>query len=197
MKTIRAFIDSEFTDFRNRDLISLGLVAETGETFYGENLDYFKLSCSDFVKQHVIPLCNFAKFGMRRAELSAKAWEWLNELNADKVDIIIDYTGDWELLMELFNHQKHPKLNKHPTNIFTPAAVSFQNHKNLAVLNALTGANEANYKLIAAEAQIIYNNEFDQYFIDTGEIQHHALSDAKANARGFNAMMEYIKNNLS
>lgn len=49
------FIDTEFTDFIDPQLISMGLVAASGEEFYVE-APYFKPSCSTFVKEVVIPL---------------------------------------------------------------------------------------------------------------------------------------------
>ncbi|MEM8511679.1 hypothetical protein RCH14_000970 [Massilia sp. MP_M2] len=55
MKPLRVFFDVEFTNFESPDLISIGLVAETGEEAYFET-DFDLHRCSDFVRHTVIPL---------------------------------------------------------------------------------------------------------------------------------------------
>ena len=49
------FVDTEFTDFYDPHLVSIGLAAATGETFYAE-VPYRRDQCSDFVKEVVIHL---------------------------------------------------------------------------------------------------------------------------------------------
>lgn len=49
------FLDTEFTDFFDPVLISLGMAAETGEEFYAE-VPYPEKGCSAFVREAVIPL---------------------------------------------------------------------------------------------------------------------------------------------
>ncbi|MDR6397475.1 hypothetical protein [Herbaspirillum seropedicae] len=46
------FIDTEFTDFLDPQLISIGLITESGEEFYAE-LPYDIKACSAFVKEAV------------------------------------------------------------------------------------------------------------------------------------------------
>lgn len=185
---MQVFIDFEFTDFKERDIISIGLAAENGATFYGENLDFDKRKCSQFVKDIVLPLCDFPKFGKRQSTLAANAFEWLNGLPSDNIQIMIDYMGDWELLGELFNYEKHPKINPLPINLLVPMHVAIANHRN----QMLGEVNELEYAKIAEQGKVCYTIEFYNYFRDNGEIQHHALSDAKANLRGFNAMMSHV-----
>lgn len=48
----KIFIDTEFTDFTHPGLISIALVAETGEEAYFET-QYVERECSDFVKDVV------------------------------------------------------------------------------------------------------------------------------------------------
>jgi len=182
------FIDFEFTDFKERDIISIGLAAENGMTFYGENLDFDKRKSSQFVKDIVLPLCNFPKFGKRQSALAAQTFEWLNELPTDNVQIMIDYMGDWDLLNELFNYERHPKVNPQPLNLYVPMYVAIGNHRN----SMMGEPNELEYTKIAEQGKVCYTTEFYNYFRDNGEIQHHALSDAKANLRGFNAMMSHV-----
>ncbi|MCZ8132571.1 MAG: hypothetical protein O9284_14900 [Steroidobacteraceae bacterium] len=50
------FIDTEFTDLRAPQLISLGLVAEDGREFYAERCDLPVDACTPFVERKVLPL---------------------------------------------------------------------------------------------------------------------------------------------
>mgnify|MGYP003705540817 CR=1 FL=1 len=50
------FLDTEFTDFIDTELISIGLVDENGREFYAESTQYRQEACSDFVRQVVVPL---------------------------------------------------------------------------------------------------------------------------------------------
>ena len=53
---MKIFIDTEFTDFGNAiSLISIGLAAEDGRTFYGEGNDFQRSLCSGFVRACVLP----------------------------------------------------------------------------------------------------------------------------------------------
>ena len=182
MKRLRLFIDTEFTDFGDRDLISLGMVAETGEEFYGENLDYKKSWASAFVKQHVLPLCNFDKHGKRLSTLSAEAWLWLDNLPCDEIILMVDYGGDHELLRELFIGNMHPKINE-IQNVFDPLMDQLKVHQSAGISPP---------EKFIENGKTAYKLGFFSYFLDTKEIQHHALSDAKANLRGFNRMMRHI-----
>lgn len=50
------YFDTEFTDLsKSGQLISIGLIAEDGRTFYGEVTDFDRNRCSDFVKENIIP----------------------------------------------------------------------------------------------------------------------------------------------
>ncbi|WP_242665886.1 3'-5' exoribonuclease [Paraburkholderia ginsengiterrae] len=51
----RYFIDTEFTDFRRCQLISIAVVGENGHEFYGERTDFDPALCSDFVRTVVLP----------------------------------------------------------------------------------------------------------------------------------------------
>lgn len=50
------FIDTEFTDFVQIDLISIALVTEDGREFYAERNDYRREDCIDFVRAAVVPM---------------------------------------------------------------------------------------------------------------------------------------------
>lgn len=52
---MRIFFDTEFTGLRkDTTLISIGLVAETGQKFYAEFTDYNEKMCDDWIRQNVL-----------------------------------------------------------------------------------------------------------------------------------------------
>ena len=53
--TSKIFIDAELTDFVDPKVISIGLVAESGEEFYAE-LPFSMRDCSEFVRETVVPM---------------------------------------------------------------------------------------------------------------------------------------------
>ena len=57
MRSVRLFLDTEFTSFSNPRLISFALVAETGEALYLERSEGWTIEdCSGFVREAVLPL---------------------------------------------------------------------------------------------------------------------------------------------
>lgn len=51
----KIFFDTEFTGLRqNTTLISIGLIAETGESFYAELTDYDYKQCDKWIKENVL-----------------------------------------------------------------------------------------------------------------------------------------------
>lgn len=60
MKTTKIFFDTEFTGLhQNTTLISIGLVAETGATFYAELTDYDPKQVDDWIRDNVISNLEF------------------------------------------------------------------------------------------------------------------------------------------
>ena len=51
---MRVFVDTEFTDFIDCDLVSVALVADDGREFYGERSDFDRASCREFVRAAVL-----------------------------------------------------------------------------------------------------------------------------------------------
>ena len=96
------FLDTEFTDFNDPDLISIGLVDEAGREFYAESTEYRQEACSDFVRQVVIPLLGEPKNRVvgNYFEIAKQLNEWLKQYT-DEITIAIDYLGDWQLLVKL------------------------------------------------------------------------------------------------
>ena len=56
LKRTKLFLDTKFTGLRqDTSLISLALVAETGESFYAEFTDYKRDQVDDFIRNNIIP----------------------------------------------------------------------------------------------------------------------------------------------
>lgn len=94
------FVDTEFTDFIQIDLISIGLVAEDGHEFYAERNDYRREDCNDFVVSGVLPLLQRVPNAQCSAEqLTFRLREWFESLG-ETVTLVFDYFADWELLAD-------------------------------------------------------------------------------------------------
>jgi hypothetical protein len=104
MKKVRLFIDTEFTDFVDLDLISIAIVADTDPTieFYAEITDFDRGLCNHFVVANILPLLGKAQgramlYENARNELR----EWLEQFRDANACICYDYIGDFVLLKEL------------------------------------------------------------------------------------------------
>lgn len=155
------FLDTEFTDFDDCDLISIGLVDENGREFYAESTQYRQEACSNFVRQVVIPLLGQPKdrivdsyFG-----IAQKLNEWLKFYNSD-LTIAIDYLGDWQLLIKLLS--------------LLPEQDLVQNVQGLNIWGDLDP--------MALE---YYWAEVDAF----GHREHHALYDARANKYAYKPLV--------
>lgn len=100
------FLDTEFTDFVDTDLISIGLVAEDGREFYAELVDYRQETCSDFVREVVKPLLKQhpTRVEGTQWEVARALGEWLKPYdNGDLhcATICYDYNLDWYLMADL------------------------------------------------------------------------------------------------
>lgn len=104
---LNVFIDTEFTDFIDTQLISIGLVAETGEEFYAE-VPYEIRECSEFVKEVVLPLLGYSpEAEMTKDELYVKMMQWLRLVRPtdSEISICYDYQADWDLFYDALNGQ--------------------------------------------------------------------------------------------
>ncbi len=112
----RIFIDTEFTDFLDLHLISIGLVSAAGEEFYAE-VPFPDESCSAFVREAVIPLLGrIPDAVMSRDSLCKQLLAWLSAVRLENTDIEIcyDYQTDWDLFIDALDYQVpawcHPRL---------------------------------------------------------------------------------------
>jgi hypothetical protein len=102
-RAVRLYVDTEFTDFIDCDLISIALVADDGREFYGERSDYGDASCSAFVREAVLPqLGQYPCRVFTREALRAALLVWLDQFASEPERILcFDYGGDWDLLLDL------------------------------------------------------------------------------------------------
>jgi len=104
------FIDTEFTSLLDPRLMSLALVAETGEEFYAE-LPYDIRECNEFVREVVIPLLGQDPVSrMDVDELFQRLNDWLRLVKPRNEDLVICYDSeiDWILFNQLLNAQIPP-----------------------------------------------------------------------------------------
>jgi len=128
---MKIFFDTEFTGLhKNTTLISIGLVAEDGRTFYAELNDYDESQVDDWIRDNVIknlimnppregeqeyyvrsrfredvPLTEQWSLQMRgsKQEVSDELYLWLTQF--DKVEIWSDCLAyDWVLFNDIFGH---------------------------------------------------------------------------------------------
>jgi hypothetical protein len=103
--TMRVYVDTEFTDFLDCELISLALVADDGREFYGERSDFNAASCSAFVREAVLPqLGQYPRNVFTRHGLGDALRTWLDMFATQSERFLcFDYGGDWELLCDLLD----------------------------------------------------------------------------------------------
>lgn len=86
--TTKLFYDTEFTGLHQKTtLISIGIVSETGETFYAEFTDYDKTQVDDWIKENVIANLQMTD----KIKVSNSSWEsW--ESDNGHYDNALDFT---------------------------------------------------------------------------------------------------------
>lgn len=97
------FMDTEFTDFKNPKLISIALVASSGDEFYAE-AEYPLDECSDFVRATVLPLLNQGKKPLSLEEVRAALVNWIEAMRQDE-PVLICYDSEYDRKMfdQIFN----------------------------------------------------------------------------------------------
>lgn len=112
------FIDTEFTDFKNAELISIGLVTEDcRHEFYAE-LPVDQARCSDFVLMNVLPqLRKVPDVLCTVSELKERLQQWLAQfMGQAPVTICFDFEGDWRLFGHAMGYEMPAWL--HGRNIY-------------------------------------------------------------------------------
>lgn len=163
------FIDTEFTDFVQIDLISIALVSDDGREFYAERTDYRRDDCNDFVRAAVLPMLGRVPgAACTRAELTLRLRTWFEAL-PEPVTLVFDYFSDWELLADAFLGDD---FDKPPANV----------GDKLLLVDDIVGDPVFQHAL---------NRTFSRDWPP-----HHALADAKAMKAGYQAWQEAHRENL-
>lgn len=108
------FLDTEFTDFQNSSLISIGLVSDDGLfEFYAERTDFDYEACSPFVRSTV--WAHLGLFPDRKFKKEALERELATALSglAGPLAIAFDSTRDCELLMGIFERYPCPVISQY------------------------------------------------------------------------------------
>lgn len=193
------FIDTEFTDFTNMDLISVGIVSEDGKhEFYRENTSHIASWRTPFVNQVVMPLLEGGSCAMSYQWIARDLIEWIDALPDSEVTFVVDYVGDWELMYKLLKQNADDRVNitfnKDGTLMLTERDQStikkrvrgqFLNQAFMWMLHS-RGIHMSE-KIGNAYAALV--NDTSKYFTQDPR-QHHALVDAKANRYGWLAGYE-------
>jgi hypothetical protein len=115
---MKIFFDTEFTGLhKNTSLISIGLIAEDGKTFYAENAEYDKSQVNDWIKEYVIDNTSYLKDtdNMETASTSLNCFyhvEGIKGIKADLTDWLLQFDTveiwsdclayDWVLFCDIF-----------------------------------------------------------------------------------------------
>ena len=189
MQKTKIFFDTEFTGLhQNTTLISIGLVAETGQTFYAELTDYDKNQIDDWLKTNVIDnltnqlMLNNSYEGTENVRckcdtetLKLYLSSWLSQF--ESIEMWSDCLSyDWVLFNQIFGHAFNiPKnVNYIPFDICTLFWVKGVNPDINREYYAepkveLTGTKEGAQELTEESKQILRN----------GYPKHNALWDAR------------------
>lgn len=107
------FLDTEFTDFKDMDLISIGIVSQYLHEFYAENAEYEQSWCNDFVKSVVVSKLQGGEHALPYPQLKENLQLWISDLLEEYATVlfVFDYSGDWFLLGELlFDYPQKDKV---------------------------------------------------------------------------------------
>ena len=163
------FLDTEFTDLvESAKLISLGLVAENGATFYAETLPtLWRDEASDFVLAEVVP--HLANTPETRTEIASRLTAWLEDLPDPPTQFVLDSEYDWVHVWELFD-----EYGSWPACLATrPVFFAPWSSENTAVQDAAEATRTA-------------------YFRERGVPEHHALNDAHALRLSYLAVLRIL-----
>lgn len=178
------FIDTEFTDFKNTELISVALVSEDGEhQFYRENTSHEPNFRSEFVNKVVMPLLEGGEYAKTYPWVAEDLIDWFDSLPYSEVTIVCDYIGDWALFEKLLNvaRPRKPKIKIQPMMLDYAfnEMLTFRGFKDTPELRS------------AAMEKMAFSQS--EYYKQDDRI-HHALVDAKSNRHGWLVAYNYAQN---
>jgi hypothetical protein len=175
--------DTEFANFHNLSALSIGIVSEDKSLeFYKEVSDFDINSCSQFVKDVIIPLMDISQHGLPYKEVSKELIKWINSLPCKEVIFVSDYPGDITILERLISLQGELKLEKKVMKKLIDKAF------NQAVMERGLYNHQHIHKAFKA-----LTDGIDRSLAKQPHMRHHALYDAHANCDGWNDAMKVLK----
>ncbi|WP_081926185.1 3'-5' exoribonuclease domain-containing protein [Massilia sp. LC238] len=101
------FLDTEFTDFNDPKLISVGIAGLGGEEFYAE-VEYSIEECSEFVRKTVLPLLTQERKHSLE-ELRLALLSWIEQVRSSgPILICFDSEYDRRMLEQIFETKMPP-----------------------------------------------------------------------------------------
>lgn len=144
------FLDTEFTDFAyDRQLISLGMVADSGEEMYIE-LPFEKKRCSEFVIHNVIPLLGREPLAACEVdEVRHRILNWFSIVRRKEevIEICSDSQSDWDLFLKAleYNLPSYIKYKNIENNLVYMSMFDFWEKTGLPEHHALYDAKANKY----------------------------------------------------
>lgn len=170
---MRIFLDTEFTDFIDCEMISIGMVSEDGQReFYAEVSDFDRGKCNPYVRANIVPLLGRPLYSQQsdslikplilpRGDVTSHLRQWFVALPRS-VTIACDSEIDWALLLDA--------LEERPANI------------------------AGRYDLRTLIDTSVFHHAVLEYHANPCRPWHHALHDARAHRAGWLAYMDARKN---
>ena len=158
---MRLFLDTEFTDFTNPEMISIGIVDENGREFYAESTSFKREACSLFVNEIVIPLLGQYPDAIvgTQEHIAHRLVEWLELYRESGAIVSVDYATDWDLFLDL--------------------------------LSLIPKDYDRNFIIGQIIWTDLDQQRISDWWTETKLPQHHALYDARANKHGYDSDNAY------
>lgn len=168
------FIDTEFTGLtRDAQLLSFGAISEDEREFYVELHPLPEIGCSEFVREHVLPLFEGGPARCPRPAFGQRLAGWLRSFDAPR--LIAD--SDWDAYV--LRYALTGEYSRADGRLEFPGSDGLS--ATLLILPALrAGAAQALAKGMAA------------HFAQDSR-QHHALVDARALRQGVSTMRTHLE----
>lgn len=154
------FIDTEFTDFIDCHLISLGMVTQHNDELYLE-VSYPDEACSPFVREAVIPLLNHEPNHFYQKEnLQSRILNWLKLIKKkeDDIEVCFDYQTDWDLFYDALDGEVPSYIIPRLVNSYISEVLLYEFWKNNPTLHKHHALHDARANAYAfSESQALLN----------------------------------------
>ena len=173
------FFDSEFTNFKDLNPISLGFISENGkDELYLEFNDFKKDSCSDFVKENILTILDGTPKTSHENVIALVSW--INQIECHSISFISDYQGDIYILAKLLQNQEI-----HKTISYKLLEKEFIETAKLRGLY--------NDKLMPKALTQLVNKQ-SELFSEQPKKQHHSLFDSQVIRKSWIHALQFLQN---